>query len=248
MRYIPQVMSLFFLLIGLQLHAQMRDKTIFHYKDGSVFIGTVLKENSQSAQVRITTSDTINISKPLIKKLYRNLLFFPNGKYHFTKGIFGSVSHAFGGNSRNGSYQMQVLLGYHHNESLDYGIGIGYNANTTRIIGIWSNPHFFHTFLYARYYPWADKKVRPFVSMSLGAGFAIPTWRGNDFSDGLYMQPAIGLKFPTKKPGSCTLSIGQMLQRTTGSLSETDFLGNTSSSAFKMFLNRTMLTFTTEFR
>lgn len=234
------LLSLLFFFISVQLHAQTRDKTIFHYSDGSVFIGTILKENSQDVKLRISTADTINIKKLLVKKAYRDLLFFSGGKFHFRKGGFFHFSQSLGSNSvGDGSYQLQAIFGRHYNERLDYGFGLGFSTNTTSIAGVWGNAQFFSPMLHARYYL-SSKKVRPFLSGSLGYSFPLETWGNQNFSGGLFFQPAIGFKFASKRMSRITLGIGQMIQRTKGDFNDTDFLGNPVEGNFKLFLNRTV--------
>lgn len=230
---------LFLLMTTLQATAQIRDKSIFHYQDGSVFIGTILEENSKKAKLRITTSDTISIAKALVKKSYRHLLYYPNGKFHFTKGFFFNYSIALGGNNGGVSSQLEAILGKHHNENLDYGIGLSFQAYEAQISNrAWVVHQFFTPMLYGRYYPFS-KKVRPFVSLAVGYSFpVISGFQRNETFGGLYAQPSIGLKFASKKLRRYYVSLGQSIQQTKGALNNTDFLGNPVEYNYKLWLNR----------
>ncbi len=240
--FLPRfVCCLFFLIITLQAAAQIRDNNIFHYQDGSVFIGNILEENSKRTKLRITTGDTISIAKVLVKKSYRDLLYYPNGKFHFTKGLFFNYAVGLGGNNGGVSFQIEAILGKHHNEKLDYGIGLIFHTSETRLVrngGAWVAHDFLSPVLYTRYYPWS-KKVRPFASLALGYSLPLQVgWQRNEGSGGLYMQPSIGLKFASKKLRRYYVSIGQFSQRTKGILNNNDFLGNPVEYNYKLWLNR----------
>ena len=230
---------LFFLIITLQAAAQIRDKSIFHYQDGSVFIGNILEENSKKAKLRITTGDTISLAKALVRKSYRDLLYYPNGKFHFTKGLFFNYSTSSGGNNSGLSFQLEAILGKHHNENLDYGIGLTFHTNELQLSNTaWTNHNFLTPILYGRYYPWS-KKTRPFVSLALGYSHPLQSWwQQSEISGGIYIQPSIGVKFASKKLRRYYVSIGQSMQHTKGILNRNDLLGNPVEYNYKLWLNR----------
>lgn len=236
------------LLIVSQVDAQIRDKTIFHYKDGSVFIGTILEENSKRASLHITTDDTISISKVLIKKAYRDILYFPNGKFHFRKGMFINYALGFGGNGSNVTSIIDLVVGKHYTENLDIGLGMGLQFQEIRLASqAWTNNQYLNATAYARYYPWS-KKVRPFVSAALGYGFSLeqPWQQTNRYNGGIYFEPSIGVKFAARRMARTAISIGQTFQRTNGIFTNTDFLGNAAVYDYKLWLNRIVFKVSTE--
>lgn len=223
--------------------SQVRDHSIFYYHDGSIFIGKVLKESSQKTSLRLTTTDTISIHNDLVKRNHRNILFFPNGKFHFTKGLFYNTSFGGGGGAGGGITYVSMILGKHHDEHLDYGLGLSFHDNSvilTNGLNAWVNSQFLTPILYARYYPWS-KKVRPFASFGLGYSLPVNQWpQRQNFTSGFYFEPSIGIKFASRTHGRYFIAIGQSIQRTKGALVNTDIFGNPVETNFKLWLNRTV--------
>ena len=252
------MLTLFVLCLSIgQTLAQVKmpPKTIIFYKDGSVFIGEIVEENSQLISLVISTLDTINVNKNFIRKIKRtpkDIILHSNGKFHYTKGVFGSMDYGYG-ISENYTVQFDIMLGMHLNEKYAVAIGTGYhqydsffqvpNNNFTWI----SNPSF-PLYVYGRYTPW-KKKWRPYADLKLGYGRAIQTWwDNNNRRGGLFMQPGIGVKFASRNNFRFKISLSQAIQRSVGTRFDWDNLGNEVQFDYRLWQNRTMLKIGFEFR
>ncbi len=248
-----KLLCLLLLLCTNIILAQNMDKAFFYYGDGSVFIGEVVQEDFKNTRLLLITGDTITLDNYFIKRSWRNLLSFPNGKFHFTKGFFfsywqgGAIAEA---NRAGSSTQTEMILGYRLNAQWAVGGGLGVYINQIGLNPV--NNGFlvldascYNFYAYGRYYPW-EKKIRPFASLKLGAGSSIDF--GNNFESQFHIQPGIGLNFPARKGIRFVLSLNQYIQQVRGDQFRIDGFSNPVLLDYNLWLNRTVLKFGVEFK
>lgn len=219
-------------------------RAIVQYNDGSVFIGNIIFEGTLDMKMVISTNDTVHLNKAYIKRIKRgdkNISLFSGAKFHYTEGFFASLQ--FGSNTSdfdNQTNEITVIGGYRFNKKLAAGVGFGAGYNTTFSFGTWIDASTIPVFAYARYYP-IDKRVKPYIAGSLGYGFRDRNAFGANHSGGLYFEPEIGVNFSSRRRIRFTLSIGQQVQHIKGSNLNFDQFGNTITSNFNLWFNRTVL-------
>jgi hypothetical protein len=244
---------LIFLSVTISSMAQFSNKAFFYYKDGSVFIGNIVEENFRTTRLLLVTGDTITLDNYFVKRSWRDLLSFPNGKFHFTRGFFfsywqgGAIA---GANQSNTSAQTEMILGYRLNSQWAVGGGLGVYANQIGLNAVTNSflivdASCFNFYAYGRYYPW-EKKIRPFASLKLGAGSAINF--GTTLASQFHIQPGIGLNFPARKGTRFVLSLSQYLQQVRGNQFSIDSFSNPVLLDYNIWLNRTVLKFGVEFK
>ncbi len=233
--------------------AQNHEKAFFYYKDGSVFVGEIVEENFRNTRLLLVTGDTITLDNYFVKRSWRDLLSFPNGKFHFTKGFFisywqgGAIA---GANQFSASTHTEMILGYRFNAQWALGGGLGIYSNEVGLDPVTNgfrtqDASCFNFYAYGRYYPW-EKKIRPFAALKVGLGSPIG-W-ANSLESKVHIQPGIGLSFPSKRSARIVLSLNQYLQYFQGNQFNTDIFNNPVSFDYNIWLNRTVLKFGVEFK
>ena len=228
-------------------------RTIIYNKDGSFFIGKILKDHPSSIEMIKTTGDTLNIHKRQIKRIFqtsRDIIMHTKGSVHYTSGIFASTSFGWG-LSEDHSFDWDLVVGRHLNEKWSVGLGASVNYNTTNNFrGIRIDNRFTPIFAYGRYYI-NKKSARLFAFSRLGYGFGFFSdnieWVDNQ-TGGVHIQPGIGVHFASRKSIRFIITLSQMLQHTRGSQVDFDFLSNPINIDYNFFYNRTMLKVGIEFK
>ncbi|MEM8526067.1 MAG: hypothetical protein AAGG68_15620 [Bacteroidota bacterium] len=235
---------------------KMPPKTIIFYQDGSVFLGEIIDENSQEISLIISTLDTIRVNKNFIRRIRRtpkDIIMHTNGKYHYTKGMFGGLEYGYG-LSANYTVQFDVIAGIHLDSKYAVGIGTGIHSYTSVFQSPdnnnfnWITNNFFPLYAYGRYTPW-NKRWRPYFDVKVGYGSPIQSWwDNNDRKGGLLFQPGVGLKFASRNNFRFKISLSQAVQRAVGTSFRWDNLGNEVQFDYRLWQNRTMLKIGIEFR
>lgn len=219
------------------------NRAIVYYKDGSVFIGEILKDKVIGIEMVITTGDTLHLAKRDIKRIFqssRDILMHSRGKMHYTSGQFVSTSMG-GGLSEDPSFDWDVVLGRHLNEKWSVGVGAALSFNSVwNFRGVSADNHFIPVFAYGRYYL-TKKRARLFAFSRLGYGVRSDLAWGDDHTGGVHFQPGIGVHFAARKSVRFIITLSQMLQHTKGNRVDFDFLSNPVNIDYNFFYNRTML-------
>ncbi len=242
-----------FILMGTVAMAQieLNHGAIIYGYDGSILVGEVITEDEVYIHLRIFTTDTVRVPRGMIQKKYKSpeeVLIYPEGKLHYTSGIFFSISNAFGGSDQSGSFDWDFIVGKRLTPKYSVGIGTAFSINTISLAQQeWIDAHFIPLFAYGRYYFNEDKR-RFFAATKLGYGF--PSGLGLEFthSGGLHFQPSIGVHFASKKNRRIKMSIGYLLQKTKGTDTSVDVLNNPVSVNYDLWLSRVLFRFGWEFR
>jgi len=241
-----------FLLFGIVANAQTKKDqgAIVYSYDGSILVGDIVAEDELLIHLRVFTLDTVRIPRGMIQKMYRSpeeVFIYPEGKLHYTSGIFFSTSYAFGGGA-SASFEWDFIVGKRLTPKYSVGIGTAFSINTIDLVQQeWIDAHFIPLFAYGRYY-FNDGKRRIFAATKLGYGFADGFGFEITHSGGLHFQPSFGVHFASRKNRRFKLSISHLLQKTTGTDTSFDVLNNPVNVNYDLWLNRTLLRFGWEFR
>lgn len=229
------------------------EKLSINYKDGSFFLGEVIKWEPNTIILKISTGDTISVDRSLITKVRSNhdISVYRKGSYHLKTGYYGYASLNIGGdNAAQATSQVELIIGKRMSEKWSVGIGYGRTYSDATLGGVWTNHTFRNLFGYSRYYL-KNSKVQPYVDAKLGYGFS--AGRNGDFffdqhSGGLNFQPGIGLHFASKKSTRWIIGVGQNLQYTRGSSTNQGPFGNPIIADYKLWYNRTVFKIGFEFK
>lgn len=226
------------------------EKVSITYSDGSFFVGDVISRDDTHIHLRLSTLDTIKLSKQSIKKITSmdGWKFHSKGRYHFSKGIYGYVSLGVSvGGVNEVSSMLDFLIGYRHSERLSYGIGFGTAYSDASVAGLFLSHYFVPVFGYGRYYL-NDAKIKPYVETRLGYGFANErSWQEDTHSGGMYISPGIGLHIASKGKVKWHIGIGQYIQSTSGENQFSDSRGLPVFASYDLWYNRTFLKIGIEF-
>ncbi|MEN0047049.1 MAG: hypothetical protein AAF806_08335 [Bacteroidota bacterium] len=250
------LLSLFVLCASAgQTFAQVKmpPKAMVFYKDGSIFIGEIVRETSQEITLVISTLDTISINKNFIRRIRKtpqNIIVHNNSKFHYTKGFFAAIDVGFG-LAENYTSQIDLTVGLRLNEKYSLGLGMGFHEYDSFLGNSWQSwirNSFMPVYAYGRYYPW-KKRWRPFADLKLGYGVPLQTWWGNENrKGGPLFQPGIGVHFSSRKNFRLKISLSQAIQRATGTSFGWDNFNNEVRYDYRLWYNRTMLKVGWEFR
>ncbi|NJL75990.1 MAG: hypothetical protein HC892_14190 [Saprospiraceae bacterium] len=141
---------------GLNAQSTTPEKTIINHKEGSVFIGQVLSENSIQTILLLSTGDTIHIPNSKIKKIREHIIVYNGGKFHFTQGFFFGYSSGFGlsNNLSSSSSQVEFLAGYRVNEKISFAAGVNSSNHFIPIDDFtFESVRYLPIYAHCRYYP-----------------------------------------------------------------------------------------------
>ena len=246
------ILAFFFVGTG-EMVAQNNFISIVKLYDGSIYRGEIKSEDWNSMEMILTTGDNINLSKGLIKKVYRGdeYMIYKKGRYHDTKGFFWAVGLGFnpaGEESRNTSEHFEILLGWRFNKNLSVAGGLGTELSTNLVGGFPVETLFSSYFVYGRYYL-ADWRQRPYFYGRAGYGIGPSNeFESGRHSGGLQLQTGMGFHFASKKRSKFNLSLGYHIQKTDGSQFFLDVFGNEVIVDYNLLIRRTVLKFSVEFR
>lgn len=248
--------KLFFLLFFvccIKIYSQQEvefDKAIVHYKDGSVFIGNLVKQTPERVWVLLSTADTIRLQRSEIKKLKssKDWIIYHKGRFHFTKGYFGQFHFGLAEDDQfNITTQINLIVGKRLDKKWSVGLGGGIETSDRKLGGDWVTHQFGTIFGYGRYYL-SDSRIRTYVDSRLGYGFDIsPSWM-DPHSGGINMMPGIGLHFASKKDIKWYLGLGRYIQYTSGNSRFIGPFGLPVETDYKLWYQRTMIRIGFEFK
>lgn len=229
------------------------EKLSIQYKDGSVFQGQVVRQESAFIMLKIITGDTIKVDRSLATKITssNDISIYRRGSYHLKTGFFGYTSLNIGGDAQlQATSQIELVIGRRLSERWSVGVGYGRTFSDAWLGGIWTDHIFKNLFGYGRYYL-KNSRIRPYVDSKLGYGFA--GGRNNPFvfdnhSGGINFQPGIGLHFASKRSFRWIIGIGQNLQFTKGVNTDQGPFSNPITANYRLWYNRTVFKIGLEFK
>jgi len=205
--------------------------------------------------MRLNSGVTVSIPKEKIRtiKYVQDRLVFSNGKFHYTRGYFFSLSlgfNPFKGASENiqPTEHAELLLGWRFNKDLSVAIGFGTELTSTSVGGFGVETLFNSSFLYGRYYL-ADWRHRPYTYARIGYG-AGPTGDGESgrHSGGMQGQMGVGFHFASRKRSKFNMSIGYHFQKTNGNQRFLDVFGNEVGVDYNLLIQEVVVKLIYEFR
>ncbi|MCH2046021.1 MAG: hypothetical protein MK212_18040 [Saprospiraceae bacterium] len=237
------------LLLGLAFNSfgqQGTENDIIYLKNGSILCGKVLEykadgnikvEVAEGSIFEHPASDVVKIKKQSKHsiKLKKHLrqdkpLLVPENKkmYNIFMGKLTVGANTF--NNTTGGGGLYYAAGYRFNHFVSLGLGIGFERNDAF--------NFMPVFIDFRGYL---MKTSTSMYYSLGAGYnvALPTgsWRLNNIekqSGGLYLHPAIGVRFKSRERTHFMMDLGYTIQ--SNHIKVTDWwLGDPVEQTYFMF-------------
>lgn len=206
-----------------QKGSESKSNDVVYLRDGSRFVGTIVRYNDTIA-LKLSTGDTLNIASYLVRKVV-----MPKPKadevtkiypYKFReKGLWGSLnlSTNFGRNSSMwssdvvGGIGTSAVGGYMFNRFLATGVGVSFDDyyllnSTSPVLS-----YFGEVRSYLR-----QRRVSEYARFAMGYGRAVPdennTWISVD-KGGLMFEPSIGFRFGSRRFGNFTTDFGFRWQR-----------------------------------
>ena len=237
---------LFSFLCFIEANGQNKDKdrAIVHMHDGSVYLGDILNENTDSISLKIFTNDIIHVDKRITKKILSTkdrVMIYDNGKYHFKKGFFWGMHFGFNLDEQRPSSHLAFIFGQRINQRFSLFGGFGPEFNSALVGGFNFDTQFTALYAGGRYYFTSDKK-RFFLYSRVGMGFADSGDNiTNDHTNGLQMQNGIGLHFASKRKSRFVLQLAHHYQKTEGVEFFTDTFGNEIKTEFDILISRIIL-------
>ena len=219
-------------------------KSIVYSKAGSVYSGEIISENVFDIKMVVADNDTIVLSKRKIKKINNiqdDIVIYENGKYHRTSGYFYSISLNSTLGDNDDSNILNFTFGKRLNEKWYAGLGIGQASGVARLPGSNRVSHkFVNLFGYGRY-NFKRNKLLYFADSSVGIGIAKrqDMWRG-EYTDGIYMQPGIGIEFASRNKIKWSVKLSQYIQKTSGSL-RLQLVNSEGLYEYNLLYNRTTI-------
>ncbi len=242
------------LFISAVVYAQNQsgppERVSVSYRDGSFFVGDVIKWEANHLYIRLSTLDTIKLNRAFIKKVEssKKLSVHSKGKYHFKKGVYAYSSLSVGGGEDYSAIsQVDWLVAYRHNEKMSYGVGFGTVYADASVSGLYVTHYFIPLFGYGRYY-FNNSNVQPYIDFRAGYGFSNRRpWQEDDYSGGLYVVPGFGIHIASKSKLKWHIGVGQHLQSTSGNSQLFDSRGLPVFTNYDLWYNRTVLKVGIEF-
>ena len=229
------------------------EDAIIYSEDGSVYIGQIVFEDTWQIDLLIQTGDTIHLGKKDIDKTWRskeNITMLRKGRFHFKNTLFVGLDIAFGLDQDDvvGSALVNLIVGYHFNDRVSAGLGMGSHINTAVIGDLFYEHNFTPFFGHGRYYLSQKTNARFFVFSNLGYGFPIQSEWLDEFDGGLFFNGGIGIHFASKKNVRYTMKVYQYMQGTSGVDVTADLFNRPITTKYNYWYNRTVLAFGMSFR
>jgi len=239
--------SLTLFLFNSSILAQQEENSIFYLKNGSIYIGKVLNDETDSIQVRLIDGNDIQISEFAVKRYLaaKDIKVFPDGRYNPIRGFFFHTGLGFNGESLGKdederiSSHVPYLFGWHFNSRWSAASGLGFEFNEARISGFRVTTQVTSLFLYGRY-NLTEQKRRPFLYARVGSGFA--SEQGEDVN-----EDQGGFQFASRKKSRWVLSLGYHFQQVSGQQRFLDFAGGEVIVDYDLSIRRIILSVGVEF-
>lgn len=222
--------------------------SIVYNRDGSVFIGDLLEENSTQIVLFGSTGDTIHLDKDLIRRTLigrTDIILHNRGKYHSTKGLFASAGGGIAATYES-SATLDFIVGYRKDEKFSFGAGIGYHLHETELGSNFLINKFAPAYIYGRRYL-GRSNAGPFVFSKLGYGFPIERGFNDEYTGGVYAQPGLGLHFASRTDLKFIMSLSQYIQHSNGQRQRRDLFSNPVNIDYSIWYLRLMFNLTIEF-
>ena len=251
--FLPILPILMCCSIGFSQSPLSQEEAIIYYKDGSVYIGNIVFEDTWQIDLLIQSNDTLHLAKKDIHKTWRstdNITMLRRGRFHFKNTLFVGMDIAFGLDQDDvvGSALLNLVVGYHLNDRVSLGVGTGSHINTAVIGDLFYEHNFSPLFAHGRYFLSKKTNARFFVFSNLGYGFPIQSDWLDEFKGGLFFNGGMGIHFSSKKNIRYTMKAYQYLQNTTGIDVTPDLFNRPITTNYNYWYNRLVLAFGITFR
>jgi len=200
------------------------ESVIVQTYDGSIYKGYVLGRTDFEITILLPTMDTISVHEVLIKrkKSSNDYDIFKKGRAYPKKGFYGTLFFSSNYNSEGrGSNGLNAQLVYQPSQKFGYGVSGGFQSNGLNVSGVdwdWSNYTFWQFDAYGKY-NLSRNSTRIYADMKLGYGFAGDTWREEEVSGGMHIEPGIGFQFASKGHIRFNVGLSQQFQYSEGASS-----------------------------
>ena len=205
---------MFFLCLSFCLKAQSQQQDIVYLKNGSVVKGTILLFKPQGLlKIEILggsilvypVADVLKIAKETVPNTSVKLIKRPNHRFSGQ-----GITHRLSIENMLGRGTYGVVPGFGHHYQCNYhvhrllGIGAGVGINT--FIDLSFIP------LYANLKGYFMKTTASlYYDLNIGYGFVLPSYHLNS-QGGLYLRPALGVRFPSTRAAHLFLDFGFNVQ------------------------------------
>lgn len=208
-------------------------------------IGDIKDFNSNSVLYDLYSSDeTIVQDFESIKKIYLNkyIRVFPKSKFHYKAGNLINTSFGFGPAHSNIHLSLNKRLNF-----FEYGIGIGRFTNWYNLpigfntIQINSNSLYFNS----KYILNKNKGKRAFYGRAkIGYNFNRASFRVDNVTNGILLEPSIGITFSSKRRIKHYFEISQHISNAKGNFTIPTATSNIPiTGSFDLLFNRTVFTY-----
>ena len=249
------IICFLFSLCFLSINAQFDHRLILvQYKDGVTYLGEKLSEEDQIIKIKLKQRDhienTIEVDRRTAFRVYdnQNSLVFENGKFHKTKGLFGSFNYGVGiGNSGMG--QMNTSINRFMSNKLTIGVGAGFQAISTNPNSIFFTALFAKLYGKGRYFL-THKKKRLYATGTLGYGYGLPDGlglQGSYAKGGLSASGGIGVSFASTRDTKYFLELVNLFQKGSGLHISTDQFDNNVRTQYDLWFKRIVFKFGFDF-
>lgn len=239
----------------IQVDAQVKLKTMIVMHDRSTYVGEVIEHDDETITMLLDSGATISIPRHQIRdvKAATDKLVHKNGKFHYAKGYFFSISIGFNPFKESGenigpTEHSELLFGWRFNKDISVAVGVGSELTSSSVGGFGVETLFSSYFLYGRYYL-ADWRQRPYAYGRIGYG-AGPSqnFESGRHTGGMQAQIGGGFHFASRKKSKFNMSLGYHLQKTNGNQLYLDVLGNEVDVAYNLLIQELVFKLTFEFR
>lgn len=224
-------------------------------QDRSTYAGEVIDNDNETITMQLDSGATIVIPRDKIRsvKSGSDKLVHSNGKFHYTKGYFFSLSlgfNPFKGDAGNlqPTEHTELLIGWRFNKDLSVAVGVGAELSGTSVGGFGVETIFNSYFLYGRYYL-ADWRHRPYTYARLGYGSGpSQDFESGRHTGGLQAQFGAGFHFASRKKSKFNVSLAYHIQKTDGNQRFLDVFGNEVAIDYNLLIREAIFKLTYEFR
>ncbi len=221
--------------------------TILKLKDGARFVGTYEGQDEMGRLVKISNGDIITIRPSLIRREYHpdQISLYKKRKFHYKTG--GAFNYSIGVADEH--FNMDLSYSRHFTPRLELGLGIGFHRNS-----FWFTTSSDFHFVDVNSFPmYAQAKFdltqglrRIYVKGKAGYANNIMDWGMTSIKDGITLDGAIGVSFPSKGRFKHYVELSQYTSYAQGS--HRNFSSNAVSDIdFNVWFNRVVMTWGFEF-
>jgi len=257
------VLLSFALLWVVSSTTAQQNNSVFYMKNGSVFIGEVLDDETDTLQVHLVDGNDVQIFAPAVKRYLaaKNIQVFPDGRYNPIRGFFFQTGLGFNAESlaegendeARISSHLPFLFGWHLNSRWSAASGFGFEFNEAEIGGFPIETQMTSLFLYGRY-NLTEQKRRPFLYARIGGAFTdgeleenLEDNTQNINNGGFQFQAGGGFQFSSRKSSRWILSLGYHLQKASGQQRFIDFAGGEVVANYDVWIRRLIFGVAVEF-